>query len=110
MLVNRPLNAFGEGGLLRLADATVPSEDADFDARLAAVAALEQEYRERIAARLRAAEDSDPPESFFRWADDLPEVAELDLNPVIAHADGCVAVDARIRIEAPRRDVSPKSW
>ncbi|HEX9624828.1 MAG TPA: acetate--CoA ligase family protein, partial [Streptosporangiaceae bacterium] len=33
-----------------------------------------------------------------RLADDLPEVAELDLNPVIARADGCQAADARIRI------------
>jgi acetyltransferase len=29
---------------------------------------------------------------------DTPEIAELDLNPVLATADGCVAVDWRIRI------------
>ena len=28
------------------------------------------------------------------------EVAELDLNPVIAGADGAVVVDARLRIES----------
>ena len=28
------------------------------------------------------------------------EIAELDLNPVIARADGSVVVDARVRIEA----------
>ena len=28
----------------------------------------------------------------------VPEVAELDLNPVIASADGCVVVDARISV------------
>jgi acyl-CoA synthetase (NDP forming) len=33
-----------------------------------------------------------------RLADDLPEVAELDLNPVIARPDGAHAVDTRIRI------------
>ena len=33
-----------------------------------------------------------------RLADDIPELAELDLNPVIARADGVQAVDARIRI------------
>jgi hypothetical protein len=33
-----------------------------------------------------------------RLADDLPEVAELDLNPVIARPDGVVAVDARVRV------------
>jgi acyl-CoA synthetase (NDP forming)/GNAT superfamily N-acetyltransferase len=33
-----------------------------------------------------------------RLADDLHEVAELDLNPVIATPDGARAVDARIRV------------
>jgi acyl-CoA synthetase (NDP forming)/GNAT superfamily N-acetyltransferase len=33
-----------------------------------------------------------------RLADDLPQVAELDLNPVIIRPDGAVAVDARIRV------------
>ncbi len=33
-----------------------------------------------------------------RLADDLPEVAELDLNPVIARPDGVYAVDARVRV------------
>lgn len=32
----------------------------------------------------------------------LPEVVELDPNPVIASADGCVAVDAPIRLAPPR--------
>lgn len=32
-------------------------------------------------------------------AEELPDVAELDLNPVIARADGVVVVDALIRIE-----------
>src|SRR5207344_2330739 len=35
-----------------------------------------------------------------RLADDLPQVAELDLNPVIARPDGAQAVDGRIRIQA----------
>ena len=33
-----------------------------------------------------------------RLADDLPEVAELDLNPVIARPDGAHVVDVRIRV------------
>jgi acyl-CoA synthetase (NDP forming) len=33
-----------------------------------------------------------------RLADDLPQVAELDLNPVIVRSDGVIAVDARIRV------------
>jgi acyl-CoA synthetase (NDP forming) len=37
-----------------------------------------------------------------RLADDLPQVAELDLNPVIVRPDGAVAVDARIRVTSHR--------
>ncbi|MGB6576977.1 MAG: GNAT family N-acetyltransferase [Streptosporangiaceae bacterium] len=33
-----------------------------------------------------------------RLADDLPEVTDLDLSPVIAHPDGVFAVDARIKV------------
>jgi acyl-CoA synthetase (NDP forming) len=33
-------------------------------------------------------------------AEDLPEVVELDLNPVVATPSGVVTVDARLRIEA----------
>jgi len=45
-----------------------------------------------------------------RLADDLPELAELDLNPVIAGPDGCVVVDARVRVAAPVRATRAKSW
>jgi acyl-CoA synthetase (NDP forming) len=40
-------------------------------------------------------------------ADDLPEVAEIDVNPLIARADGLFAVDARVRIAAPPRHPDP---
>ena len=33
-----------------------------------------------------------------RLADDLPEVSELDLNPVVARQDGVWCVDVRVRI------------
>jgi acetate---CoA ligase (ADP-forming) len=45
-----------------------------------------------------------------RLADDLPEAAELDLNPVLARPDGCVAVDARIRVALHPRQHALKSW
>jgi acyl-CoA synthetase (NDP forming)/GNAT superfamily N-acetyltransferase len=35
-----------------------------------------------------------------RLAEDLPEVAELDLNPILAGPHGLVAVDAKLRLEA----------
>jgi hypothetical protein len=40
----------------------------------------------------------------------VPELAELDLNPVIAGPNGCVAVDARVRV-APQSAPRPvKTW
>ena len=42
--------------------------------------------------------------------EDLPEVAELDLNPVIAGPDGCVAVDARVRVRRPEPSGQVKTW
>jgi hypothetical protein len=41
-----------------------------------------------------------------RLADDVPELAELDLNPLIARPDGVFAVDARIRL-APAEPRDP---
>jgi acyl-CoA synthetase (NDP forming) len=37
-----------------------------------------------------------------RLADDVPELAEMDLNPVIVSVSGAIAVDVRMRV-APRR-------
>jgi len=45
-----------------------------------------------------------------RLAEDLPEVAELDLNPVLGLEHGCVAVDARVRVRRPDAGRSLKSW
>lgn len=40
-----------------------------------------------------------------RLAEDLPEVVELDCNPVICGPDGAVVVDARLRVEPGARAV-----
>ena len=45
-----------------------------------------------------------------RLVEDIPEIAELDLNPVLARPDGCVAVDARVRISAVHAEPRVKSW
>jgi acyl-CoA synthetase (NDP forming)/GNAT superfamily N-acetyltransferase len=37
-------------------------------------------------------------------ADDVPEIAELDLNPVIVGTDGVLTVDAKIRVAPVRAD------
>jgi len=42
-------------------------------------------------------------------AEDLPELAELDLNPVIAGPGGCIVVDARVRIAQPPK-ATLKTW
>ena len=35
-----------------------------------------------------------------QMADDLPQIAELELSPVVARPDGALAVDGRVRIQA----------
>ena len=72
------------------------------------------------AGRLVAASAVPRPRTSPRWptsccgsrclGEDLPELAELDLNPVMALPDGCVVVDARVRVQAPSRPFSAKSW
>jgi acyl-CoA synthetase (NDP forming) len=42
--------------------------------------------------------------------ENLPAVVELDLNPVLAFADGAIAVDARIRVRRPEELRREKSW
>jgi len=55
-------------------------------------------YRGTAAVDTRAVEDL--LQRLGRLAEDLPEVAELDLNPVIVHADGLSVVDVKMRIAA----------
>ena len=39
------------------------------------------------------------------------EIAELDLNPVVAHPDGALVVDARIRVRTvPQPRPWPSTW
>ena len=45
-----------------------------------------------------------------RLADDVPELTELDVNPVLAGPDGCVVVDARARVAKRSGTRSVKSW
>jgi aryl-alcohol dehydrogenase-like predicted oxidoreductase len=73
VLTNRPLNAYADGTLIRLAD--VPLDDAEGapspDEALPRVAALEDEFRLKIGSRLRVSEGEPPPAEWFRWADQL---------------------------------------
>ncbi len=97
-----PLVVFGLGGIATdiLGDHTArlsPLTDTDARELIRSVhaARLLYGYRGRPGADIDAV--ADVLLRVSRLADDLPEVAELDLNPVMARADGCQAVDARIR-------------
>ena len=102
-----PVVVFGLGGadtevlgdhVARLAPLT--SADADDMIRSIRAAPLLLGHHGRPAADTEALRDTLLRVS--RLADDLPQVAELDLNPVIARPDGVIAVDARIRVTSPR--------
>jgi acyl-CoA synthetase (NDP forming) len=45
-----------------------------------------------------------------RLGEELPEVAELDLNPLLAFPDRCMAVDARVRVRWPAERETAKTW
>jgi hypothetical protein len=73
VLVNRPLNAIVGRGMMRLADFPAASPDA-LERQLEAVRDMESEYRRDIAKHLRVGRDSDRPENFLRWGDQLAAV------------------------------------
>ncbi len=41
---------------------------------------------------------------------DVPEIAELDLNPVLATAAGCIAIDRRVRVSRLAPSDRVKTW
>jgi acetate---CoA ligase (ADP-forming) len=110
-----PLVAFGPGGVFAelIGDATfrvAPLTDVD----------AEELVTGGKAGRLVAGFRGSPPADtaaleglvhrLGRLAEDFGEVAELDLNPVIAGPAGCVAVDARVRLASPPAERALKSW
>jgi acetyl coenzyme A synthetase (ADP forming)-like protein len=110
-----PLVALGPGGTLAelIGDASfrlAPLTDVDAEELVThgKVGVLLAGYRGAPPAD--AGQVSDVVLRVARLVDDLPEVAELDLNPVIAGPRGCVAVDARIRVAAPMRAARAKTW
>jgi acyl-CoA synthetase (NDP forming) len=110
-----PLVAFGPGGVYAelIGDAAfriAPLTDVD----------AEELVTSGKAGRLVAGFRGSPPADVValtdlvhrlgRLAEDVPEVSELDLNPVLAGPDGCVAVDARVRLRSRPTDRPIKSW
>jgi hypothetical protein len=110
-----PIVAFGPGGvfaeLIGSANfALTPLTDVDADELIATgkVAKLVGGWRGAPAGDRAAI--ADLLHRLSRLAEDFPEVAELDLNPVLAGPDGCVAVDMRVRIASSARSEAPKTW
>jgi aryl-alcohol dehydrogenase-like predicted oxidoreductase len=68
VMVNRPLNAFTAGGMLRLADVLSVEQDVDWDTQLERVSALEATFRERVAPSISAPDDALQPNEYFQWA------------------------------------------
>ena len=110
-----PLVAFGPGGALAelIGDAgfrLAPLTDVDAGELVTAGKAG------RLVAGFRGAPPASAPllaellVRLGRLAEDLPEVAELDLNPVLAGPEGCTAVDARVRVRARPPDRRLKAW
>jgi acetyl coenzyme A synthetase (ADP forming)-like protein len=110
-----PLLAVGPGGTLAelIGDASfrlAPLTDAD---------ATELAHSGKVGLLLRGFRGAPPADSaavedlllrVARLADELPEMAELDLNPVIAGPEGVVVVDARVRVAARERASRVKTW
>ena len=110
-----PLVAFGPGGvfaeLIGQAEFRIaPLTDADARELVTGGKAgqLVRGFRGKPAADEPAL--TDLLHRLSRLGDDFHEVAELDLNPVIASPDGCVAVDARIRIRRGDAISRTKTW
>ena len=74
------------------------------------VAIYMKQRRRRLIVVLAAVALVDLVLRLARLGEDLPAVAELDLNPVLALPDRCVAVDARIRVRRPDAVARTKSW
>jgi len=98
-----PLVVFGLGGVAAdvLGDHAArltPLTDTDADELIHAMRAAPLLLGYRGAAPADTGALTDILLRLSRLADDLPEVAELDLNPVIARPDGVFAVDVRVRV------------
>ncbi|HEX6699772.1 MAG TPA: acetate--CoA ligase family protein [Gaiellaceae bacterium] len=110
-----PLVAFGPGGVMAelIGDAgfrIAPLTDVDAEELVLGGKAgrIVRGYRGTPPADVAALVDL--VYRLARLAEDHPEVAELDLNPVMALPEGCFAVDARVRARARARERPLKTW
>jgi acetyl coenzyme A synthetase (ADP forming)-like protein len=110
-----PLVAFGPGGVFAelIGDARfrlTPLTDVDADELVTSGKAGSLVAGFRGAPQADGTSLADVLHRLSRLADDIPELAELDLNPVIGLPDRAVVVDARIRLSQPHLRTDAKSW
>jgi acyl-CoA synthetase (NDP forming) len=110
-----PLVAFGPGGVYaeligEAAFRIAPLTDVDADELVTSGKAGRLVAGFRGAPAASTAALTDLVHRLARLGEEHPAVAELDLNPVLALPDRCVAVDARIRIRRPELSARLKSW
>jgi acetyl coenzyme A synthetase (ADP forming)-like protein len=110
-----PLVAFGPGGVF----AELIGEAAFRIAPLTDIDAVELVTRGKTGRLVEGYRGKPPSDSaalvdllhrLSQLAHDLRAVAELDLNPVVGLPEGCVAVDARVRVSRPPPVVRTKTW
>jgi acyl-CoA synthetase (NDP forming) len=110
-----PLVAFGPGG--RLAEligeaqfAVAPLTDVDAQELVLGGKAgrLVEGFRGAAPSDARAL--SELLLRLSRLGEEIPEVTELDLNPVLGLGEGCVAVDARVRVARALPAPRTKTW
>ena len=100
-----PLVLFGPGGadgdvLADRAARLAPLTESDADDLIRSTRAAPRLLGRRGAPAADLAALKDMLLRVSRMADDLPQIAELELSPVIARPNGVQAVDGRIRIQA----------
>jgi acyl-CoA synthetase (NDP forming) len=108
-----PLVAFGPGGVYaeligEAAFRIAPLTDVDADELVTSGKAGRLVAGFRGAPPASTAALTDLVHRLARLGEEHPAVAELDLNPVLALPDRCVAVDARIRDTTSRAVGSPE--
>jgi acetate---CoA ligase (ADP-forming) len=110
-----PVVAFGIGGTLaellgqiRFAPAPLTDVDADELVTAGKAGALLADMRGAAPADVAAL--ADLVRRLAQLASDFHQIAELDLNPIVAKPDGCLAVDARIRVAESARPAGLKTW
>jgi acetyl coenzyme A synthetase (ADP forming)-like protein len=110
-----PLVAFGAGGAFAelIGEASFRLAPlSDFDA----AELVHTGKAGRLVAGFRGAPAADSPSlselllRLGKLAEELPEVVELDLNPILAGPAGCVAVDARVRVAPAVPGRRLKGW